>query len=83
MKKVNSVGHFGTTSQTEVPIRPIFAGNGLDWHCCLAGSSKTAPSILIFSIVMVADYSFDVKNIDIWAPAFFKHSNSFTATVSE
>ena len=30
---------------------------------------------------MVADYSFDVKNIDIWAPAFFKHNNSFIATV--
>ena len=32
-------------------------------------------------IAMVADYSFDVKNIDIWAPAFFKHINSFIATV--
>ena len=30
---------------------------------------------------MVADYSFDVKNIDIWAPAFCKHNNSFIATV--
>jgi hypothetical protein len=43
----------------------------LDWHCCLAGKPKTAPGILIFSIAMVADYSFDVRNIDIWAPAFF------------
>ena len=40
-----------------------------------------APWILIFSIAMVADYSFDVKNINIWAPAFFKHNNSFIATV--
>ena len=31
--------------------------------------------------VMVADYLFDVKNIDIWAPTFFKHNNSFIATV--
>ena len=31
---------------------------------------------------MVADYSFDVKNIDIWALAFFKHNNSFIATVT-
>ena len=30
---------------------------------------------------MFADYSFDVKNIDIWAPAFFKHNDSFIATV--
>ena len=49
----------------------------------LAGSSKTANRILTFSIAMVADYSFDVKNIDILAPAFFKHNNSFIATVPE
>ena len=36
---------------------------------------------MIFSIAMVDDYSFDVKNIDIWVPAFFKHNNSFIATV--
>ncbi len=30
---------------------------------------------------MGADYSFEVKNIEIWAPAFFKHNNSFVATV--
>ena len=40
------------------------------------------PRILIFSIAMVADYSFDVKNIDIWVPAFFKHINSFIGTVA-
>ena len=56
--------------------------NWLDWQCCLAGSSKTAPRILILSITMGADYSFQVKNIEIWAPAFFKHNNSFIATVS-
>jgi hypothetical protein len=43
----------------------------------LAGSSKTA---LIFSIAMVAHYSFDVKNIDTWVPAFSRHNNSFVAT---
>ena len=30
---------------------------------------------------MVADYLFDVKYIDICAPAFFKHNDSFIATV--
>ena len=30
---------------------------------------------------MSADNSFEVKNIEIWAPAFFKHNNSFVATV--
>ena len=53
--------------------------NGLDWQCCLAGSSETAPRILSFSIAMGADYSFEVKNIEIWVPAFFKHNNSFIA----
>ena len=56
--------------------------NGLNWHCCLAGSSKTAARILIFSIAMGANYSFEVKNIKIWTPAFFKHNNSFVATVN-
>ena len=37
-----------------VAIWPIFEVNGLDWQCCLAGSSKTAPRILIFSIAMDA-----------------------------
>jgi hypothetical protein len=32
----------------------------LNWQSCLAGSSKTAPRILIFSIAMDADYSFDL-----------------------
>ena len=53
----------------------------LNWQCCLAGSSKTAPRILIFSIAMGADYSYEAKNSEIWAPAFFKHNNSFKATV--
>ena len=30
---------------------------------------------------MGADYSFEVKNFEIWAPAFFKHNNSSIATV--
>ena len=28
-----------------------------------------------FSIAMGANYSFDLKNIKIWVPAFFKHNN--------
>ena len=30
---------------------------------------------------MGANYSFEVKNIEIWVPTFFKHNNSFIATV--
>ena len=49
-----------------------FEVNGLDWQCCLAGSSQTAPRILIFSIAMGADYSFHVKTIETHARTFFK-----------
>ena len=31
---------------------------------------------------MGADYSFEVKNIEIWVSAFFKHNNSSVATVT-
>ena len=30
-----------------------------------------------------AEYSFEVKNIEIWVPTFFKHNNSSVATVSQ
>jgi hypothetical protein len=40
-----------------------------------------APNIFIFSIAMDANYPFEVKNVEIWAPAFLKHYNSFIATV--
>ena len=45
-KKIKISGcRFGATC---LPIRPIFEVNWLDWLCCIAGSSKTAPIILIF-----------------------------------
>ncbi len=48
------------------PFGPIFEVNGLDWQCYLAGtSSKTAPRILIFSIAIGADYSYEMKNSEI------------------
>ena len=36
---------------------------------------------MIYSIAIGADYSYEVKNNEIWVPAFFKHNNSFIATV--
>ena len=54
---------------------------GLDWQCCLAGSSKTAPRIFIFSIVMGAEYSFYLKSIATYAPAFLGYNNSVLARV--
>ena len=44
---------------------------GLDWLCQLAGSSKTAPRILIFSIVMGARPSFQLKFIAVYVLQFF------------
>ena len=40
------------------PFGPLYEVNGLDWQCYLAGSSKTAPRILIFSMAMGAKPSF-------------------------
>ena len=40
-----------------------------------------APRILIFSIAIGANYSYEMKNSEIWVPTFFKHNNSFIATV--
>ena len=45
------------------PFGPLYEVNGLDWQCCLVGSSKTAPRILIFSIAMSAKPSFYIKFI--------------------
>ena len=50
-------------------IWPNFEVNGLDWLCCLAGSSKTAPRIFIFSIVLGAEYLFYVKSIETYTRA--------------
>ena len=44
--------------------------NGLNWQCCLAGSFKTALRILIFSMAMDADYSFEHIFIENYAPQF-------------
>ena len=43
---------------------------------CLAGISKTASTILIFSIAMGADYSFELISIVHWVPQFFIHDKS-------
>ena len=40
------------------PFGSLHVVNGLDWQCYLAGSSKTAPRILIFSMAMGAKPSF-------------------------
>ena len=60
---------------------PIFELNGLDWQCCLAGSSITAPRILIFSIAMGTEYLFYVISIATFAPTFHGYIISVLASV--
>ena len=62
---------FGPTSEV----------NGLDWQCCLAGSSKTAPRIFIFSIALDAEYLSYVKFIATRVPTFFGYTISVLASV--
>ena len=50
-------------------------------ECCLAGSSKTAPRILIFSIAMGAKYLSYVKSIATFALTFFGYLISVLASV--
>ena len=57
--------------------------NGLDWQCCLAGSSKTAPRIFVFSIVLSAEYLSYVKIIATYALIFFGCIISALASVLE
>ena len=47
----------------------------------LAGSSKTAPRILIFSLAMGADYSFELISIETYAPQFIGHNKLFLGSV--
>ena len=53
------------------PIYLKIGPNWPNWQCCIAGSSKSAPRILISSIAMGADYTFYVKNIETHARTFF------------
>jgi hypothetical protein len=47
----------------------------LDWQCFQLVAQNSPQDICLTA--MVADYSSEVKNIEIWAPAFFKHNNLF------
>ena len=64
------------------PFGPLCEVNGLDWQCYLAGSSKKAPRILIVSIAMGADYSFELISIETYAPQFIVYNKLFLGSVS-
>ena len=73
-------GRFGAA----LPFQPIHRKNGLNWlnwHCCLAGSSKTASRILIFSMTMGADYSLELISIETYAPQPIGHNKFFLGSV--
>ena len=73
-------GRFGAA----LPIQPIHCENGpngLNWQCCIAGSSKTALRILIFSMTMGANYSFELISIETYAPQFIGHNKFFLGSV--
>ena len=53
----------------------------LDWQCCLVGSSKMAPRIFIFLIVLGAEYSSYVKSIETHARAFLTLNILFKGTL--
>ena len=81
---IEKIKILGGVLELALPIQPIHqenGPNGLNWQCCLAGSSKTAPRILIFSIVLGAEYSFYVKSIVTYAPQFKWHNKSFLGSV--
>ena len=81
-KNQNPGSPFGATSLTALPIWPNVEVNGLDWHCCLAASSKRAPRILIFSIAMDANYTFYVKSIETHVHAFLPLNISAVISVA-
>ena len=78
---LRDTSHSAKCLQPIWPIWPNFEVNGLDWQCCLAGSSKTAPRIFIFSIVLGAEYLSYVKSIETHARAFLPLNISAVGSV--
>ena len=77
-KNSNLWSRYRATSKIALPNRPIHLkneANGLAWQGCLASSSKTAPRILKFSIVMGANYWFEQIFMPNWVLAFCAHNN--------
>ena len=66
LKKIKILGAVLELPATALPIQHIYqeyGQNGLNRQCCLAGSSNTAPRILIFLIAMGAKPSYYLKFI--------------------
>ena len=65
--------HYQSSQPNYLKIGPNWP-NWPNWQCCLAGSSKTAPRILFFSIVLCAEYLSHVKSIAIYASVICTNS---------
>ena len=78
IKKIKILGAF-----LELPGKQHcqFSPFGPFLRCCLAGSSKTAPRILIFSIALGVDYSIELIFIETYAPQFIGHNKIFLGSV--
>ena len=63
------------------PFGPIFEVNGLDWQCYLAGSSKRAPRIFIFSIVLGVENLSYMKSIETHGRTFLPLNISAISTL--
>ena len=75
-------------SPAEPTNLPHFLVKGLLRQRYLAGSSIMAPRILIFSIVIGAEYSSELIFMPTWVPAFYAHNDLFqgganSLTISE
>ena len=81
LKKSKSWGPFWSYQLNSTANSAYSPRNGLNWQCCLASSSNTAPMILIFSIAMGADYSFELISIETYAPQFIGHNKFFLGSV--
>jgi hypothetical protein len=83
LKKSKSWGPFWSYQLDSTANSALYLKNWPNWLCCLAGSSKTAPRILFFSIDLGAKYSFYVKSIATYTPQFLGYNNLVLAIVDQ
>ena len=84
LKKSKSWGPFCSYQLNSTAIQPIHqenGPNGLNWQRCLAGSSKTAPRILIVTMTVGANYLFELISIETYALQFIGYNKLFLGSV--
>ena len=81
LKKSKSWGPFWSYQLNSTANPAHLHQNWPNWQCCLADSSKMAPRIFIFSILLGAEYLSYVKSIAAYAPKSFGYYLSVIAYV--